>query len=162
MRKFAAVIFSVCLVYSLVKALRRIKNLFYGTAESLADFYSQVDVSASYYVGVKVPALRLKPMIHYVKIDYLWVETATKNKTVAENIRDYIKRQVPSLATQLIIRKASPLKNSNDSKMRVKSMHTTPGVNADEHHMLVTIAAILSAGKLIRDAVKRKPKWNDL
>jgi hypothetical protein len=101
-------------------------------------------------------------MIHYVKIDYLWVETATKNKTVAENIREYIKRQIPSLASQVIIRKASPIKNSNDSKMRVKSMHTTPGVNADEHHMLVTIAAILSAGKLIRDAVKRKPKWNDL
>jgi hypothetical protein len=158
MRKFAAVIFSVCLVYSLVKALRRIKDLFHGTAERLADFYAQVNVSASYYVGVKVPAL----MIDYVKIDYLWVETATKNKTVAENIRDYIKRQVPSLASQVIIRKASPLKNSNDSKMRIKSMSTTPGVNADEHHMLVTIAAILSAGKLIRDAVKRKPKWNDL
>jgi hypothetical protein len=46
--------------------------------------------------------------------------------------------------------------------MRVKSMSTTPGVNADEHHMLVTIASILSAGKLIRDAVKRKSKWNDL
>jgi hypothetical protein len=158
MRKFAAVIFSVCLVYSLVKALRRIKDLFHGTAERLANFYAQVNVSASYYVGVKVPAL----MIDYVKIDYLWVETATKNKTVAENIRDYIKRQVPSLASQVIIRKASPLKNSNDSKMRIKSMSTTPGVNADEHHMLVTIAAILSAGKLIRDAVKRKPKWNDL
>ena len=162
MRTFAAVIFSVCLIYSLVNALRRIKDLFYGTAESLADFYAQVNVSASYYVGVKVPVLRLKPLIHYVKIDYLWVETATKNKTVAENIRDYIKRQIPSMAGQVIIRKASPIKNSNDSKMRVKSMSTTPGVNADEHHMLVTIAAILSAGKLIRDAVKRKPKWNDL
>jgi hypothetical protein len=46
--------------------------------------------------------------------------------------------------------------------MRVQSMHTTPVVSADEHHMLVTIATILSAGKLIRDAVKRKPKWNDL
>ena len=162
MRKFAAVIFSVCLVYSLVKALRRINDLFHGTAERIADFYAQVDISAMYYVGVKVPALRLKPMIHYVKIDYLWVETATKNKTVAENIREYIKRQVPSLASQVIIRKASPLKNSNDSKMRIKSMSTTPGVNADDHHMLVTIATILSAGKLIRDAVKRKPKWNDL
>lgn len=162
MQKFAAVIFSVCLVYSLVNALRRIKDLFHGTAERLADFYAQVDISAMYYVGVKVPTLMLKPMIHYVKIDYLWVETATKNKTVAENIREYIKRQVPSLATQLIIRKASPIKNSNDSKVRVKSMHTTPGVNANEHHMLVTISAILSAGKLIRDAVKRKPKWDDL
>lgn len=137
--------------------------MFNGTAERIANFYSQVDVSERYYVGVKVSVLRcLKPMLHYANIDYLWVETATKNKIVAVNISDYIKRQLPSMASKVIIRKASPIKNANDSKMRIKSMTTTPGVNADEHHMLVTIAAILSAGKLIREAVKRKPKWNDL
>ena len=159
MKKLTMVVFFGLLSISLARALRMVCRLSHDTAMSIANFYAQVSVSSSYYVGVKTLVWRDNRI---AKIDWLWNETATPHKQIANNISDYIKRQIPTIADRVIIRKASPVKDNRRIDMRIGEMSFTPGVNGTEYFMLKTISSILSAGKLIRGVCARKPKWNDL
>ena len=145
-------------------AVRMIKKIAAGTAAGVADFYSQISIADTYYVGV-ITKIMGRNGIFYVT--WLWNETATRNRQIAENVKDYVARQIPSLKSALVVKKASPVKDSAREDMHIGSMRSTPGVDAQAHFMLITISSILSAGKLLRDAIKRKaikrkPKWTDL
>ena len=156
------VVFVGVLAYSIYRAIGMIKKLCSGTVQSIADFYGQVSLISNYYVGVKVYALKLKPTLHYVTVDYLWNETSTRNMAAAEATRNFIKKHLPSMADKLIIKKASVIKDAGGDKIHIKSMLTTPGVNAAEYSILCTISAVLSAGRLIKEHFPRNQKWNDL
>lgn len=153
------VVFTAILVVSLARAVRMIKKIAAGTAAGIADFYSQISIADNYYVGVITKMIGSNGIFY---VTWLWNETATRNRQIAENVKDYVARQIPSLKSTLVVKKASPVKDSSRADMRIGSMRSTPGVDAQAYFMLITISSILSAGKLLRDAIKRKPKWNDL
>ena len=159
MSRLMPVFFIALLVVSLARAVRMVKKIAAGTAAGIADFYSQISIADNYYVGFMVNAWsKGVPM----RVAYLWRETATRDRQIAENVKNYVARQIPSLKSALVVKKASPVKDSGRADMQIGSMAMTPGVNAQEHFMLKTVSAILSAGKILREALKRKPKWNDL
>ena len=149
------VFFIALLVVSLARAVRMVKKIAEGTAAGITDFYSQISIADNYYVGVIV-----RDGMFYVT--WLWHETATRDRQIAENVKDYVARQIPSLKSALVVKKASPVKDSARADMRIGSMRSTPGVDAQAHFMLITLSSILSAGKFLREALKRKPKWNEL
>lgn len=153
------VVFTVLLVVSLARAVRMVKKIAAGTVAGIADFYSQISIADNYYVGFIVNALNKGVPI---RVTYLWRETATRDRQIAENVKNYVARQIPSLKGALVVKKASPVKDSGREDMQIGSMSMTPGVNAQEHFMLRTVSAILSTGKILREALKRKQKWNDL
>ena len=155
MSRLMPVFFIALLVVSLARAVRMVKKIADGTAAGIADFYSQISIADNYYVGVII-----RDGMFYVT--WLWHETATRDRHIAENVKDYVARQIPSLKSALVVKKASPVKDSARADMRIGSMRSTPGVDAQAHFMLITLSSILSAGKLLRYAIKRKPKWNDL
>jgi hypothetical protein len=149
------VFFIALLVVSLARAVRMVKKIAEGTAAGITDFYSQISIADNYYVGVII-----RDGMFYVT--WLWHETATRDRQIAENVKDYVARQIPSLKSALVVKKASPVKDSARADMRIGSMRSTPGVDAQAHFMLITLSSILSAGKFLREALKRKPKWNEL
>lgn len=153
------VVFTAILVVSLARAVRMIKKIAAGTAAGVADFYAQISIADNYYVGVITKMLGNDGIFY---VTWLWHETATRDRQIAENVKNYVARQIPSLKSALVVKKASPVKDSSRADMRIGSMRSTPGVDAQAYFMLITISSILSAGKLLRDAIKRKPKWNDL
>lgn len=153
------VVFTAILVVSLARAVRMIKKIAAGTAAGVADFYSQISIADNYYVGVIITMPGRNGMFY---LTWLWNETATRDRQIAENVKNYVARQIPSLKSALVVKKASPVKDSAREDMRIGSMRSTPVVDAQAHFMLITISSILSAGKLLRYAIKRKPKWNDL
>lgn len=155
MSRLMPVFFIALLVVSLARAVRMVKKIAEGTAAGITDFYSQISIADNYYVGVIV-----RDGMFYVT--WLWHETATRDRQIAENVKDYVARQIPSLKSALVVKKASPVKDSARADMRIGSMRSTPGVDAQAHFMLITLSSILSAGKFLRDALKRKPKWNEL
>ena len=161
MRKLMPVFFIVLLVVSLARAVRMVKKIAACTAAGVADFYSQISIADNYYVGVITKMLGRNGIFY---VTWLWHETATRDRQIAENVKEYVARQIPSLKSALVIKKASPVKDSarEGANIRIGSMRSTPGVDAQAHFMLITLSSILSAGKLLRDALKRKPKWNDL
>ena len=162
MQRLFTVVFVGVLAYSLYRAMGMLKQLGSGTVQRIADFYGQVSLISNYYVGVKVSALKLKPTLHYVTVDYLWNETSTRNKAAAEATRDFIKKHLPSLEKKLIIRKASVIKDAGVDNVTIKSMRTTPSVTATEHSILCTVSALLTAGRLLKEHFPRKQTWNDL
>ena len=155
MSRLMPVFFIALLVVSLARAVRMVKKIAEGTAAGITDFYSQISIADNYYVGVII-----RDGMYYVT--WLWHETATRDRQIAENVKDYVARQIPSLKSALVVKKASPVKDSARADMRIGSMRSTPGVDAQAHFMLITLSSILSAGKFLRDALKRKPKWNEL
>ena len=155
MSRLMPVFFIAMLVVSLARAVRMVKKIAEGTAAGITDFYSQISIADNYYVGVIV-----RDGMFYVT--WLWHETATRDRQIAENVKDYVARQIPSLKSALVVKKASPVKDSARADMRIGSMRSTPGVDAQVHFMLITLSSILSAGKFLREALKRKPKWNEL
>lgn len=155
MSRLMPVFFIALLAVSLARAVRMVKKIANGTAAGIADFYSQISIADNYYVGVII-----RDGMFYVT--WLWHETATRDRQIAENVKDYVARQIPSLKSALVVKKASPVKDSARADMRIGSMRTTPGVDAQAHFMLITLSSILSAGKFLREALKRKPKWNEL
>lgn len=155
MSRLMPVFFIALLVVSLARAVRMVKKIAEGTAAGITDFYSQISIADNYYVGVIV-----RDGMFYVT--WLWHETATRDRQIAENVKDYVARQIPSLKSALVVKKASPVKDSARADMRIGSMRSTPGVDAQAHFMLITLSSILSAGKFLREALKRKPKWNEL
>lgn len=155
MSRLMPVFFIALLVVSLARAVRMVKKIAEGTAAGITDFYSQISIADNYYVGVIV-----SDGMFYVT--WLWHETATRDRQIAENVKDYVARQIPSLKSALVVKKASPVKDSARADMRIGSMRSTPGVDAQAHFMLITLSSILSAGKFLREALKRKPKWNEL
>lgn len=159
MKPLMPVVFTVLLVVSLTRAVRMVKKIAAGTAAGIADFYSQISIADNYYVGVIV-----KAWINGVptRVTYLWRETATRDRQLADNVKEYVARQIPSLKSALVVKKASPVKDSGRADMQIGSMSMTPSVTAQENFRLRTASAILSAGKILREALKRKPKWNDL
>ena len=159
MSRLMPVVFTAILVVSLARAVRMIKKIAAGTAAGVADFYSQISIADNYYVGFIVNAWSKGVPI---RVTYLWRETATRDRQIAENVKNYVARQIPSLKSALVVKKASPVKDSGCADVQIGSMSMTPGVNAQEHFMLRTVSAILSTGKILREALKRKPKWNDL
>ncbi len=159
MKKLMPVVFAVLLVVSLARAVRMVKKIAAGTAAGIADFYSQISIADNYYVGVMVNAWSKSGPI---RVAYLWRETATRDRQLAENVKNYVARQIPSLKSLLVVKKASPVKDTGRADMQIGSMSMTPGVTAQENFLLRTASAILSAGKMLREALKRKPKWNDL
>lgn len=159
MSRLMPVFFIVLLVVSLARAVRMVKKIAAGTAAGITDFYSQISIADNYYVGVITKMLGKDGIFH---VTWLWHETATRDRQIAENVKDYVARQIPSLKSALVVKKASPVKDSARADMRIGSMRSTPGVDAQAHFMLITLSSILSAGKFLREALKRKPKWNDL
>ena len=155
MSRLMPVFFIALLVVSLARAVRMVKKIAEGTAAGITDFYSQISIADNYYVGVII-----RDGMFYVT--WLWHETATRDRQIAENVKDYVARQIPSLKSVLVVKKASPVKDSARADMRIGSMRATPGVDAQAHFMLITLSSILSAGKFLREALKRKPKWNEL
>ena len=155
MSRLMPVFFIALLVVSLARAVRMVKKIAEGTAAGITDFYSQISIADNYYVGVII-----RDGMYYVT--WLWHETATRDRQIAENVKDYVARQIPSLKSALVVKKASPVKDSARADMRIGSMRSTPGVDAQAHFMLITLSSILSAGKFLREALKRKPKWNEL
>ena len=160
MKPIYPIVYACFAVSAIVRSVKEIIERKTTSVQTQASFFALVDTVPKYYIGLTIPAIE-RPTGRTIEVIYLWHETGVYTSKQGVLMMDYLKRQVPSLARRMVMRRASIFKKPLDPHIQMGDMVHTPGIDSAQLFMLKTIATILTAGKLLREHIKWRPTWDN-
>ena len=171
MSRIRTLLYSTAVVFALYSAVKRVINNFVTHQRLSTTMQSFMPCTKMLMVGIKrnITTLhvyrnpkqqtRIDQGVEYV----LWPETATKNRDVVSAELEYIAGHVSDdLKKLLVIEEAYLIVEKNPDNVRLVRMENTRVRRLDDYHALSRIGALMSAGRIIREAMKRPPRWDKL
>ena len=171
MSRIRTLLYSTAVVFALYSAVKRVINNFVTHQRLSTTMQAFMPCTKMLMVGIKRNITTLHVYSNpkqWSRIDkrfelVLWPETATRSRDVASAELEYIAGHVSDdLKKLLVIEEAYLIVEKNPDNVRLVRMENTRTRRLDDYHALSRIGALMSAGRIIRESMKRPPRWDKL